>query len=194
MRTFLGLTGYYRHFIPEYSSIAAPLTDLTKKSSPNQVVWSAQCDGAFVRLKQLLCSSPILQSPDFTRPFILQTDASDRGVGAVLSQVGSDGEEHPVGYFSRKLLPWEERYSTVEKECLAIKLAVSAFRVYLLGRKFVIQTDHRSLQWLDRLKENNSRLCRWSLALQPYQFSVEHRAGLKNKNADSLSRSSIAAN
>ena len=93
-------------------------------------MWSAQCDEAFVRLKQLLCSSPILQSPDFTIPFILQTDASDRGVGAVLSQVGSDGEEHPIGYFSRKLLPREERYSTFEKECQAIKLAVSAFRVW----------------------------------------------------------------
>ena len=84
----------------------------------------------------------ILRSSDFTRPFILKANASDRGVGAILSQVGSDGEEHPVGYFSRKLLPRKERYSTVEKESLAIKLAVSAFRVYLLGRKFVIQTDH----------------------------------------------------
>ena len=112
-------------------------------------MWSAQCDDALVCLKQLLCSSPILWSPDFTRPFILQTDASDREIGAVLSQIGSDGEEH----FNRKCLPREERYSTVEKECLAIKLAVSAFRVYLVVKKFVIQTDHRSLQRLDGLKE-----------------------------------------
>ena len=79
-------------------------------------------------------------------------------MGAVLSQVSEDGE-HPVAFFSKKLLPREERYSTVEKECLAIKLATAAFKVYLLGRPFTIQTDHRSLEWLDRLKENNPRLC-----------------------------------
>ena len=187
VRSFLGLSGYYRRFIPSYATIAAPLTDLTKKSKPNQVSWTKQCDDAFNQLKSLLCSSPILCSPDFDKPFILQTDASDR-----VSQKGEDNEEHPVGYFSRKLLPREEKYSTFEKECLAIKLGTSAFRVYLLGRLFTIQTDHRSLEWLDRLKENNSRLTRWSLALQPYKFVVEHRAGLKNGNADALSR--VASN
>ena len=131
---------------------------------------------------------PILRNPDFSRPDVLQTDASDRGVGAVLSQTDQHGEEHPIGYFSRKLLPREERYSTVEKECLAIKLGTQAFRVYLLGRDFTIQTDHRSLEWLHRLKENNARLTRWSLALQPYTFVVEHRAWSRNGNADTLSR------
>ena len=156
VRAFLGLTGYYRRFIPDFASIAAPLSDLTKKQCPNVVKWDTRCEEAFHQLKQSLCSSPVIHSPDFTKEFVLQTDASERGVGAVLSQRDKDGEEHPVAYFSRKLLPREERYSTVEKECLAIKLAVHMFRVYLLGRKFVIQTDHRSLEWLDRLKENNS--------------------------------------
>ena len=188
VRGFLGLTGYYRRFIPDYSSRAAPLTDLTRKSAPNTVKWSQQCNEAFETLKQCLCSGPVLRSPDFDKTFVLQTDASDRGVGAVLSQFGDDGEEHPIGYYSRKLLPREERYSTVEKECLAIRLAVAAFRVYLLGRKFVIQTDHRSLEWLERLKEGNPKLCRWSLALQPYEYTVEHRAGRANLNADALSR------
>ena len=109
-------------------------------------------------------------------------------MGAVLSQRNDDGIEHPVGYFSRKLLPREERYSTVEKECLAIKQATSAFRVYLLGNPFVIQTDHRSLQWLDKLKDTNSHLTRWSLALQPYNYTVEYRPGKGNGNADALSR------
>jgi hypothetical protein len=185
VRAFLGLTGYYRRFIPNFSTISAPLSDLTKKRAPN---WDSKCEEAFQKLKEALCSSPVLHIPDFNRPFVLQTDASDRGVGAVLSQCDEEGEEHPIGYFSRKLLPREERYSTVEKECLAIKLAVSAFRVYLLGRKFTVQTDHRSLEWLDRLKENNSRLCRWSLALQPFDFVVQHRSGTLNKNADALSR------
>ena len=82
----------------------------------------------------------------------------------------------------------EERYSTVEKECLAIKLGIQAFKVYLLGRRFEIQTDHRALVWLDRLKDNNARLTRWSLALQPYDFTVYHRTGISNGNADALSR------
>ena len=106
----------------------------------------------------------------------------------MLSQRGHDGSDKPVAYFSRKLLPREEKYTTVEKECLAIKLATHAFRVYLLGRPFLIQTDHRVLEWLDRLKENNNRLTRWSLSLQPFQYEVQHRAGQANRNADALSR------
>ena len=117
--------------------MAAPLTDR---------------EGAFQKLKQLLCSEPILRSPDFSRPFVLQTDASDRGVGAVLSQCDDEGQDHPIAFFSRKLLPREERYSTVEKECLAIVLGAKSFRVYLLGRPFKVQTDHRALVWMDRLK------------------------------------------
>ena len=188
VRAFLGLTGYYRKFIPNYAETAAPLTDLTKKNAPNSVNWTQSCQTAFEQLKRLLCSTPVLSSPDFTRRFILQTDASDIAVGAVLSQRDEEGNDHPIAYFSWKLLPREVRYSTVEKECLAIKLAAQSFRVYLLGREFTIQTDHRSLEWLDRLKENNSRLTRWSLALQPFNFTVEYRAGLKNGNADALSR------
>ena len=188
VRAFLGLSGYYRRFIENYSSIALPLTDLTKKSAVNQVKWTPACSTAFQKLKRVLTCAPVLKSPDFTRQFILQTDASDRGVGAVLSQRDSAGVEHPVGFFSRKLLPREERYATVEKECLAIKLGIQAFRVYLLGRPFVVQTDHRSLEWLHRLKETNGRLTRWSLSLQPYKFTVLHRAGKENANADGLSR------
>ena len=188
VRAFLGLTGYYRKFIPSYSATAAPLTDLTRKFGPNKVNWTPQCEEAFQSLKSSLCSNPVLYSPNFERDFILQADASERSVGAVLSQCQDDGTEHPVAYFSRKLLPREEHYSTVEKECLAIKLAVYAFRVYLLGRPFQIQTDHRSLEWLDRLKDTNSRLARWSLALQPYQFTTSYRAGRHHSNADALSR------
>ena len=145
--------------------MAAPLTDLTWKSAPNNVCWNSKCDDPFKELKKLLCTSPVFRNPDFLRRFVLWNDASDRGVGAVLSQIDETGEEHPTGYFSKKLLLHKEYYSTVERECLAIKLAIQAFHVYLLGRKFTIQTDHRSLEWLRRLKENNPRLTRWSLAL-----------------------------
>ena len=188
VRTFLGLSGYYRRFIPQYASIASTLTDLTRKSAPNEVDWTDSCEQAFHKLKLLLCTSPILTSPDFKRPFILQTDASDRGIGAVLSQEDDAGVERPIAYYSKKLLPREERSSVIEKECLAIKAGVAAFQVYLLGRPFTIQTDHRALVWLNQLKDKNSWLTRWSLSLQPFQFEVSHRVGTANGNADALSR------
>ena len=191
VRTFLGLSGYYRRFIPEYARIATSLTDLTRKSAPNCIRWTSECQEAFQQLKVLLCSGPVLKSPDFSREFVLQTDASERGVGAVLSQVDDLGEDHPVAYYSRKLLPREENYSTVEKECLGIKLGVNAFRVYLLGRRFVVQTDHRCLEWLDRAKFDNPRLTQWYLSLQPYHFTVQHRPGSANGNADALSQASV---
>ena len=125
VRTFLGLTGYYRRFIPSYATIAAPLTDLTKKDCPNRVKWTPGCEEAFCKLKRVLCAAPVLCN--FDQTFLLQTDASDRGVGAVLGQVDSEGDEHPIGFFSRKLLARGQRYSTVEKECLEIKLAVFFF-------------------------------------------------------------------
>ena len=187
VRAFLGLTGYYRRFIPNYASLAVPLTDLTKKSAPMQVQWNDQCNQAFEDLKNLLCSSPVLQSPDFEKPFI-QTDASDRGLGAVLSQRDDRGSDHPVAYYSRKLLPREERYSTIEKECLAIKVSMCHFRTYLMGCQFTVETDHRALLWMDRLKDSNSRLTRWRLSLQPFDFTVTHRKGPNNGNADGLSR------
>ena len=129
-----------------------------------------------------------MRNPEFQKNFILQTDASGSGVGAVLSQMDDQGEEHAIAYFSRKRLPREQRYSTVEQECLAIKLGIQAFSVYLLGKPFKVQTDHRALRWLDKAKETNARLTRWSLSLQPYQFTVEHHKGRANGNADALSR------
>ena len=109
-----------------------------------------------------------MKSPEFNKPFALQTDASDRGVGAVLSQLTEQGDDKPIAYFSRKLLPREENYSTIEKECLAICLAVQAFHPYLMGGMFTIETDHRSLEWLNNLKDTNPPLTRWSLFLQGY--------------------------
>ena len=101
----------------------------------------------------------------------------------MLSQTDGEGRDRPIAYYSRKLLPQEQRYLTIEQECLAIKLAVEAFKVYLTGRPFTIQTDHPSLKRLNHLKENNNRLTRWSLTLQAYAFEVEHRAGTANGNA-----------
>ena len=152
-------------------------------------MWTQECEEAFQRLNALLCANPVLRSPDLGKEFILQTDASEFGVGGVLSQIDNTGSDQPVAYYSKKLLPREQRHSTIEKKCLAIKLATQAFQVYLLGRPFVIQTNHRALEWLDKLRENNAKLSRWSLALQPFQIQVQHWPGKENGNADSLSRS-----
>ena len=114
-----------------------------------------------------------MRNPNFDKPFILQTDASHIGVGAVLSQGTS--EKQPIAYFSRKLLSREKNYSTIEKECLVIFLGIKAFEIYLLGRQFIIQTDHQSLTWLNKFKDKNPRLTRWSLMLQSYNFIVQQR-------------------
>ncbi len=187
VRAFLGLAGYYRCFIPNFSSLAAPLTDLTRKGQPEKTPWSPEADLAFQQVKAALTSEPLLRAPDFGCPFLLQTDASDTGLGAVLSQV-VDGEEHPVIYISRKLTPAERRYATVEKEALAVKWAVLELRYYLLGRKFTLITDHAPLQWMARAKDTNARVTRWFLALQDFHFVIRHRAGTANANADGLSR------
>ncbi len=127
VRAFLGLAGYYRCFIPNFSSLAAPLTYLTRKGQPEKVCWSPEAEEAFRKVKTALTSEPVLRAPDFSCPFLLQTDASDTGLGAVLSQI-QEGEEHPVLYISRKLTSAERNYATVEKEALAIKWAVLELR------------------------------------------------------------------
>ncbi len=185
VRAFLRLVGYYRCFIPNYSSLAAPLTDLTRKGQPEWVIWSPETEEAFHQIKRALTEEPVLRAPDFSCPFLLQTDASDAGLGAVLSQV-QEGEEHPVLFISRKLTKAERNYATVEKEALAVKWAVLELRYYLLGRKFTLLTDHAPLQWTARAKDTNARVTRWFLALQDFYFMVRHRAGASN--ADGLSR------
>ena len=193
VRSFLGLVGWYRRFIPDFATIAAPLTDLTTKSAKNPVEWTKDCDQAFTTLKTRLCSSPVLQSPDFTKRFLVQVDASAVGLGAVLAQ-GEPGEERPVLYLSRKLLPRETRYSTIEKECLAMKWALDSLRYYLLGREFDLDTDHRALTWFQSMKDRNARVTRWYLALQPFRFHIRHKAGKQNITADYLSRLPLLAN
>ena len=141
-------------------------------------------------LKKALCAHPVLTVPDFNKDFVVQTDASEVGLGAVLSQV-QKGEEHPILYSSRKLFPHERRYSTLEKECLAVKWALETLRYYLIGRKFTLVTDHAPLQWMSRNKETNSRVTRWFLSLQAFNFHVVHRAGRNHGNADALSRRDV---
>ncbi|CAB4022215.1 Transposon Ty3-G Gag-Pol poly, partial [Paramuricea clavata] len=185
IRSFLGLAGYYRKFIPGFSSIAMSLLQLTHKAA--QFNWTDAYEQAFQRLKHLLCSAPILAYPDFSQAFILQTDASDYGVGAVLSQLDELGNEKVIAYASKALSPREQKYSTTEKEAFAVVFGKAHFRVYLLGRHFKLITDHSALRWLHTM-EAKGRLARWIMDIQEFDFSVAHRAGRIHNNADALSR------
>ena len=187
VKSFLGLIAYYQKFIHNFSSIAAPLYEMTSKNLPNQLKWSEEAEQAFQRLKEALCTEPVLRAPDFNRPFLLHTDASGTGLGAVLAQ-DFGGEEHPIMYASRKLLKHERNYATIEKECLAIKWAIHHLRYYLWGREFKLVTDHAPLRWLATSKDTNARVTRWFLQLQDYKFTVEHRPGKAIPHADALSR------
>ncbi|KAK3084178.1 hypothetical protein FSP39_009620 [Pinctada imbricata] len=181
------LVGYYRKFIPNFAAIASPLTDLTKKGLPNKVTWGPSQENSFLSLKGNLTSSPILAIPDFMKSFILRTDASDKGIGAILLQE-RDGNKFPVAYASKKLLQREQNYSVIERECLAIVWAVMKFQSYLYGQEFLLETDHAPLVYLRRSKLGNSRLMRWALFLQTYKFRIIAIKGKDNVGADYLSR------
>lgn len=185
IKGFLGLTGYYRKFIKDYAKIAKPITKYLKKDTKINTN-DPEYIGAFETLKRLLMNDPILSYPDFTKKFILQTDASNFALGAVLSQEG-----HPVCYASRTLNDHEQNYSTIEKELLAIVWATQYFRPYLFGRKFLVETDHRPLAWLFSVKEPNSKLVRWRLRLAEYDYEIKYKKGVQNGNADALSRAVI---
>ncbi|CAM4532654.1 unnamed protein product [Caretta caretta] len=145
VRAFLGIVGYYQRFIPHFTKRAGPLTDLIKARGPEILKWTDTAEGAFTDLRTALCCHPVLIAPDFEKEFILQTDASEVGLGAILSQMVGE-EEHPILYLSRKLLPREQKYTVVEKECLAVKWAMETLRYYLPGRRFTLMTDHTPLQ------------------------------------------------
>ena len=160
VRALLGLTGFYREYIPHYSDVVLHLTMLTGKGMPDKVRWGEDQETAFQKLKQCLSQPPVLRLPDFNRLFILKVDASETGLGAALMQ-NFDGGEFPVAYASRKLLPRERNYATIEKECLAIIWAVKKFEFYLYGRVFEIHTDHQPLTFLNTKKMVNKRGGRW---------------------------------
>ena len=188
VRSFLGLIGYYRNFIANFSTVSAPLSDLTKRGQPNKVRWEEEQENAFVTLLQKLGKSPILCLPNFEKDFLLRTDASESGIGAVLLQ--EQGEyKLPIAYASKKLLDREKRYSVIEKECYAIVWGVQKFKCYLYGKEFVLETDHRPLVYLNTAKVANARLMRWALALQPFKYRIEGIKGTDNVCADFLSRS-----
>ena len=185
LRSFLGLCSYYRRFIANYSHVAKPLTRLTEKNQ--RFSWTSECSEAFDRLKHMLVTAPILAHSDFTKPFILDTDASNHAIGAVLSQK-TGNEERVIAYASRTLSKSERKYCVTRKELLALVYFVKYFRHYLYGRKFTARTDHASLRWLMNFKNPEGQVARWLEVLSTFSMAIEHRPGRLHGNADGMSR------
>ena len=186
VRRFLGMVGYYRKFIPHCADLMEPINELTKKDT--EFVWSSECQQGFERLKAALTGNTVLVQPDFSRTFILETDASNKGVGAILTQATPDGER-PVAYASRKLQPAEQNYSITEKEMLGALWAMEHFEYFLYGREFKLRTDHKALEAFNtKGSVDSARVQRWAERLARYSFVVEYRRGEEMAHADALSR------
>ena len=185
VRQFMGFVGYYQRFIPKFADIATPLVALTGKDVP--FVWDPVCSTAFYTLRDSLIHAPILDFPTETGQYILDTDASNFGLGGVLSQI-QDDVERVVVYCSHALRPSQRRCCTTKREMLAAVAMCIQFRSYLCGAKFTLHMDHKSLVWLHRFKDTECTMARWLHALQQFQFSIVHRMGRDHGNADGLSR------
>lgn len=185
LRSFLGLCTYYRRFVKDFADISRPLHKLTEGN--RSFIWNPEAQLAFEQLKSVLTSAPILTYPTATDDFILDADASNNGIGGILSQV-QDGKERVVAYFSKALSKPERNYCVTRKELLAIIKSIEHFHKYLYGRHFHLRTDHAALRWLLNFRNPEGQLARWIERLQSYDFSIEHRAGKIHSNADALSR------
>ena len=186
VRSFLGLANFYRRFCKDFAKIANPLNRLLQKNT--KFIWTDQAQAAFDTLKQSLVTAPMLHYPDLNSSFCLTTDASDVSLGYILSQKDANNKDRVVAYGGRSLRPEERKWTVTEKECLAVVEGIKAYREYLSHRPFTVYTDHKALQWLNNMKDPSNRLGRWALKLQEYQYTVIHKEGKKNQNADALSR------
>jgi len=180
VRSFLGLTGFYRRFIKGYALLSKALTELLKKDG---FEWNPEAAIAFQKLKAALMTAPVLALPDFEKPFEVETDASSYGIGAVLQQEG-----HPIAFVSKKLGPKWQQLSVYEKELLAIVFAVKKWEQYLIGRPFIIKTDQKSLKHLLEQKISTPFQQFWLSKLMGFDYSIQYKSGVQNMAADNLSR------
>jgi len=180
----MGLANFYRKFVKDFSAIASPITDLTRKDLPFS--WTLDHEVAFNNLKTTLCTAPTLTLPDFSKTFVMMTDASDLATGAVLMQDQGKGLQ-PIAFESQKLQGAEHRYLPRELELLAIINALKAWRHYLLGPHFQIFTDHQSLRYLQTQPNLSPKEARWLDFLQEYDFEIHYLPGKKNLVANALS-------
>ena len=185
LKAFMGTAGYYREFVPNYADIAAPLHSASQKGE--RFRWTAECEETSLNIKRKLMNAPILVFPRLDVPFILDTDACDSGLGAVLSQV-QDGKERVIAYAARALSKAERNSSTTRKELLALVWGSEHFETYLYGRRFLARTDHSALQWLKNFKNPRGQVARWLERLSDFDFEVEHRPGHLHGNVDGFTR------
>ena len=191
-RSFLGMVNYYSRFVPKLAEIAHPLHQITKKNA--KFNWTEKCEQAFEKLKNCLASAPIMAYPTRTEKFILDTDASDLGYGAVLSQMQqqSDGsvKEKVIAYASKKFSERESKYCARRRELLAIVKMVKHFDVYLRGPTFLVRTDHASLKYIKTVQPSSvpAQFFRWIMSLEEYSYQIEIRKGVLHGNADGMSR------
>ena len=195
LRSWLGLCGYYRQFIKNYAQLVVPLEKMCKviwnkkkKRKETNIEWSLECQESFDKLKKALISAPVLACPTKEGQFILDTDASHDCMGSVLSQI-QDGQEKVIAYASKKFSQSQRQYCITRKELLAVHYFVHHFKHYLLGRRFIVRTDHRALTWmLNWTNPNTSQYCRWRQELEIFDMDVQYRKGEEHLNADALSR------
>lgn len=186
VKSFLGMINFYRKFVPDFSLRSLNLTNLTKEKQP--FVWTQEAEAEFLDLKEALLKEPCLSLPDMSRDFVLYTDASQESLGIVLSQFDQNKFPKPVSFASRKLKPAERNYSATEREILAIIYAVTYFRHYLFGRKFIIYCDHKALTNMLKIRDSTNKIARWALTLAEYQYEIRYLPGRCNSVADFLSR------
>ncbi|CAB5366666.1 unnamed protein product [Rhizophagus irregularis] len=187
IREINGLCSYYRKFVKGYSKIVKPIMELTRKNDP--FIWTDKQQKALEEIKERLINYPILQHPDFEKEFILITDASGEGLGAILEQLDENNREIVISYASRSLINAEKNYPITELECLAVFWGIKYFHKYLFGRKFKVITDHAALKgFMSTSKVPKGKRGRWMMELQQYDFEIVHRPGKENKNADAMSR------
>ena len=189
LRSFLGAVGYYRKFIKDFAQIASPLFQLLKKNS--KFKWTKESDLAFKSLKERLIQAPILVPPDFTKPFIIRSDASRSGIGGVIIQKDDNGVEKPIHYVSRALRKAEVNYSVTDLEGTAALYCIKKFKHYILGNNLVtsLVTDHKPLVGIcNNTEPSNNRHLKWVTTLSALQVKVQFKEGRKNVIADALSR------